>query len=263
MILYLFSLFVLGAIIGSFLNVVVLRFGTGASFIRGRSKCFSCGHTLSTSDLFPILSFILLGGKCRYCKSKISSQYVLVETTTAVLFALAGYCIGVPENIYQCALFVLSLIIISFYVAIAIYDIRHQIIPDGLSYGAAFFALIYTAVIVFSGGEGYVRFLAGFLCALPFFLLWLLSRGKWMGLGDPKLALSLGWWLGISGGIASLCLAVWSGAIFGVFVLIGERMKKGSVRFGRHEIPFGPFIILGAIAAYLFGITLATLIGAV
>jgi len=263
MIFYLFSLFVLGAIIGSFLNVVILRLGTGTSFVSGRSKCFSCGHTLSSSDLFPIFSFILLGGKCRYCKSKISSQYVLVETVTGALFALAGYFISLPENIYGCILFVLSLIIISFYVAIAVYDIRHQIIPDALSYGAAFCALIYTGIIVFSRGEGYERFLAGFICALPFFLLWFCSRGKWMGLGDPKLALSVGWWLGISGGLASLCLAVWSGAIFGIFVLIAERVRKGSVHFGRHEIPFGPFIIFGAIATYLFSITLATLIGAV
>jgi leader peptidase (prepilin peptidase)/N-methyltransferase len=262
MILYLFSLFVLGAIIGSFLNVVILRFGTGTSFVSGRSKCFSCGHGLSWHDLFPIVSFLLLGGKCKYCGSKISKQYFFVEFLTAVLFLASGIFIGVPASTLPGILFFLSLIIICFYIVIAVYDMHHKIIPDVLSYSVAGVALVYTTIIIFSGAHDYGRFLAGIYCALPFFLLWLVSRGEWMGLGDAKLALSVGWWLGISAGFASLCLAVWSGAIIGIFILIAERLKTKSFRFGRHEMPFGPFIILGAIAAYLFGITLATILGA-
>src|ERR1700722_1829653 len=129
MILYLFSLFVLGAIIGSFLNVVILRFGTGKSFASGRSKCFSCSHTLFWHDLIPMMSFLLLGGKCRYCGSKISRQYVFVEFITALLFTLAGYLAGVPMTLIGSILFSLSLVIISFYVVIAFYDMRHKIIP--------------------------------------------------------------------------------------------------------------------------------------
>jgi len=260
MIFYFLFLFVLGAIVGSFLNVVILRLGTGISIVRGRSKCFSCGHNLVWYDLVPFFSFLFLGGKCRYCASKISWRYFTVELLTAILFSLCALS-WIPQTLLGFVFLSLSLIIISFFVAMAFYDFRHKIIPDVLSYGAAAVAFVYTLLVIFSGGGSYIRLLSGLFAALPFAFFWLVSRGKWMGLGDAKLSLSIGWWLGLSGAFGAIFIAIFSGAIVGVFILCAEKIRMGKVKWGRHEIPFGPFLIIGALAAYFFGITLWTFLG--
>ncbi len=260
-------LFILGAIVGSFLNVVILRLGTGIGIVRGRSKCFSCGHTLVWYDLIPFFSYIFLSGKCRYCGSSISKRYFAVELSTAVLFALNSPVFGGATNAsggvapLSYAYLLLSLVIISFFVAIAFYDFRHKIIPDVLSYGAASAALVFSILAVIFSGAPLTRLLAGIIAALPFFFFWLVSRGRLMGLGDAKLALSIGWWLGLSGAFGAIVLAIFSGAIVGVFVLFFEKIQKGSVMWGRHEIPFGPFLIIGALVAHFFAISIWAFIG--
>ncbi len=257
MIFYFFFLFVLGAIVGSFLNVVVLRLNTGRSIVHGRSQCFSCGKVLGALDLVPIASFLFLQGKCRFCKSKISSQYIFVEMATAILFCLSGVS-GIPETPLLWLLSLLSLILVCFFVVIFVYDARHKIIPDVLSYGAATVALVYTLVLIFGGGDSLWRIAAGPIAALPFFFFWLVSRGRWMGLGDAKLTLSIGWWLGVYGALGAIIVAVFSGAIAGIFILFSEKIRKGSVKWGRHEIPFGPFLVLGSFTAYFFAVSVWT-----
>ena len=260
MIYFAIILFILGAIVGSFLNVVIARLGTGMKISRGRSKCFSCGHTLVWYDLFPFFSFMFLRGRCRYCGSSISRRYFVVELVTAVLFSL-GAAFGIPKAAPDFVFLFLSLVIISFFVAIAFYDIRHKIIPDSLSYGVAAIALAFSVFSIFEGSSSWWRLLDGFIIAAPFAFFWLVSRGQWMGLGDAKLALSIGWWLGIFGAGGAIILSIFSGAAVGIVILIAEKMRLGKVKWGKHEIPFGPFLIIGALAAHFLGITIWTFLG--
>lgn len=257
---FIFILFVLGAIVGSFLNVVIVRLGTGISVVRGRSKCFSCGHALAWYDLVPFFSYLFLGGTCRYCRSKISLRYFTVELVTALLFA-ASAAGGMPQTPLDAVYLVLSLAVMSLFVAMAFYDFRHKMIPDVLSVSAALVSIAFSGLVVLSGGASWWRLFAGLFAAFPFFFFWAVSRGSWMGLGDAKLALSIGWWLGLAGACGAIMAAVFSGAFVGILILLSEKTRTGSVRWGKHEIPFGPFLILGAVAAHFFGITLWTFLG--
>ena len=117
--------FLLGACIGSFLNVVAYRYNTGMS-LNGRSQCFTCSRQLKWFDMFPILSFLTFRGKCRTCKSKISWQYPLVELVTAILFLALFTFEGLSIALF------FDLIVFSLLIVMTVYDIRHKIIPDGL-----------------------------------------------------------------------------------------------------------------------------------
>lgn len=258
--MFVFILFILGAIVGSFLNVVIVRLGTGLSIARGRSKCFSCGHGLVWYDLVPFFSYLFLGGKCRYCRSKISLRYFTVELVTAVLFAASGVT-GLPMAPLGFIYLFLSLTLISLFVAMAFYDFRHKIIPDVLSLTAAIVSITFSVIVVLAGDASWLRLFAGLFVAFPFFFFWAVSRGSWMGFGDVKLALSIGWWLGLSSAFGAVFFAVFSGALVGVVVLFSEKFRTGRVKWGKHEIPFGPFLILGAFAAHFLGISIWTFLG--
>ena len=235
-------IFAFGAIIGSFLNVVILRYNTGRS-VQGRSGCFSCGKKLRWSELVPIFSFLAQKGKCRTCQSHISWQYPLVEVITGLLFLAVFWREGFAPQI------IFFLTIISLFVVLMVYDIRHKIIPNGFVYAISLLALAR----LFWLAPGYLpsiwELLAGPILFLPFFLLWWLSRGRWMGLGDGKLALAMGWLLGLSGGIAAVLLAFWAGLIASIALLVASRKLTM-----KSEIPFAPFLILSTIAVYLLKI---------
>src|SRR3989344_1494768 len=128
--------FILGTIIGSFLNVVILRHNTGRN-LRGRSYCLACGHSLSAWDLVPIVSFIIARGRCRYCGSKISRQYWLVEVLTSLIFVFLWWQLAAEP-----LLALVYAVLISFLIVIAGYDLRHKIIPDQLVYWFALLAFI-------------------------------------------------------------------------------------------------------------------------
>jgi leader peptidase (prepilin peptidase)/N-methyltransferase len=250
--------FVFGAIIGSFLNVVILRMNTGKG-LGGRSICFSCGKTLSALELIPIVSFFALGGKCRSCKRKISWQYPLVELATALAFAgIAANIMGTPADIFG-AYFLFYAVIFSLLIVIVGYDIRHKIIPDRAVY--AFIVLSFFAPLVAShasphiGSVWFDHIIAGIALSLPFALLWLLSRGRLMGFGDAKLALGIGFLLGVSQGVAAIMLAFWSGAIIGIVLLL----LRHSTLTMKSEIPFAPFLVAGVAIAFFFHVDLASL----
>lgn len=230
--------FVFGSIAGSFLNALSFRFGTGHSITKGRSRCMRCGHTLGTLDLVPILSWLTLRGRCRYCSSKISVQYPLVELTASLL-TLAIY-LQFPEPLYFVYWFVVWMILLF----TTVYDIRHQIIPWSCSGLLALLALagLYLGIIPMQWGS----LLAGPILALPLFLFFVVSRGRWMGFGDGVLELSLGWFLGFTAGLTALMLAFWIGALVGIVSIMARRgvtMKS--------EVPFAPFLILGAALAFI------------
>lgn len=233
--------FVFGAIIGSFLNVVALRFNSGKT-LGGRSMCMTCGRTLTALELIPVVSFLIQRGRCRKCHSRISWQYPLVEAITGALFALilTHFPIGTLAQSLSVFIYIVSSCLL---VVISVYDIKHTIIPDQLVY--TFDALALASVFV--GGSGVfhggtvLHMLAGPILAAPFALIWLVSRGKWMGLGDAKLTLGIGWLLGLGAGINALILAFWIAAFVSIAWII---VRRGSYKPGM-EIPFGPFLILG------------------
>ncbi len=237
-----------GLIIGSFVNVLIARHGTAS--ILGRSACPSCKTTLQWFELVPVLSWILLRGRCRSCRARISLQYPIVELLTAAGFIALGLA---PVSI---EVRLIGALLIALLIAIAIYDLYHTIIPDIWSYTFGGLALFAGALSVVSIREFGMLFLAGPLVALPLFSMWLFSRGMWMGLGDAKLALGIGWLLGLLGGYVALSLAFFIGAFVGVFILLplpsimktlgaaGITLMKSREGFTmKSEIPFGPFLI--------------------
>lgn len=243
--------FVFGLVIGSFLNVVILRFNTGKSF-GGRSVCMACEEKLSWYELVPVLSFLALLGRCKSCSTRISIQYPIVEILTGFLFTLlylkfsSLFFLDAPTFF---ALYTYYAVLFALLVVIAFYDLKHKIIPDFLSATVGVIAL--SGLFIFKGDTvvphlpHLADFLSGFSVAVPFAILWLISRGTWMGLGDAKLALGLGWMLGIARIFSGTVLAFWSGALISVVLLIFSKRYKI-----KSEIPFAPFLILGALLAF-------------
>lgn len=250
--------FVFGAIVGSFLNVLVLR--KGVASLGGRSHCPACGKGIAAYDLIPIFSWLLLRGRCRYCGSKISVQYPLVEGATAILFAIIGTAAYPDFLIFgQSALVVLAeLIIAALLVAITVYDMHHTIIPDEWSYVFAGLALL----LAFSSAPTFMTLVAGPIAALPLFFLWAVSQGRWMGLGDPKLALGIGWLLGFPLGLIAVFLSFIIGSVVLVPLLFYERLvthkSEGEGQNAgltmKSEVPFGPFLIASCLIFWVAGL---------
>ncbi|GMU74460.1 MAG: prepilin peptidase [Candidatus Campbellbacteria bacterium] len=257
--LWLFFAFAFGACVGSFLNVVILRYNTGRG-INGRSGCAVCGAQLRWFELIPIVSFFVQKGRCRTCHSSVSWQYPLVEILTGALF-VALYALYAPEWM----LLALYAVEWSLLVVIVVYDMRHKIIPDPFVF--AFCALALLSIFL-SPGWGFSvpsnfwsALSAGPLLAAPFALLWLVSGGRWMGFGDAKLALGMGWMLGIAQGLSALVLSFWVGAIVSIGIILYERYGAPHAALSRthgrltmkSEIPFAPFLIIGLALVFFFG----------
>ena len=245
-----FSVFVFGAVIGSFLNVVILRLNTGQSIVSGKSKCFNCAKKLRWHELVPLFSFLALRGKCSSCRSKISWQYPIVEAVSGLLFLGIFNSVSVQTS-FDFRNIIYLWIVFSILIVVAVYDYYHQIIPNLFVWifnGLAFVGLFFT-----TGGEikyfNLNNFIAGFALFSFFALLWLVSRGRWMGFGDAKLALGIGWLLGITSGITAITLAFWIGAIIGVALIYLSKNKYGI----KSAIAFGPFMILGTAISFFLG----------
>lgn len=249
-----FILFVFGIILGSFLNVVILRFNTGMSIAKGRSKCFSCDKTLEWYELVPVLSFVFQRGRCRGCDSKISWQYPLVELLGGLALPVAYLYTPIVSSMpLSILLFVLTTAFLFFYLVICVYDFRHKIIPDFFSYGAALIALgIIGVELLGTGVIDWTRIIAGPALFLFFWFFWAVSKGRWMGFGDAKLALSVGWFLGLSQGVTAILFAFWTGTIIMLPIMLYQRLshRKHGLTM-QSEIPFGPFIILGFLISLL------------
>ncbi len=250
--------FVFGLIIGSFLNVVIIRLNTQKSF-GGRSGCMSCMNTLSWYELIPVFSFLGLRGRCKNCKAKISIQYPIVEFLTGLIFALlflkAQYIFFYNTTPIFSIIYAFYAAVFSLLLVIAVYDFKHKIIPDTLSLVLGI--LTFIGLFLFNSSGFYphipsvLEFLSGLIIAAPFAFFWLVSSGRWMGLGDAKLAISIGWFLGLSRALSALTIAVWVGAIVGILLVIFSK-KHGM----KSEIPFAPYLVLATVLVFLFGITL-------
>lgn len=257
--------FIFGAVLGSFLNVVIYRTGSGVGY-SGRSKCLSCGKVLTAWMLIPLFSFLMMRGRCAYCGTKLSWQYPLVEALSGALLVVVLWVTKLDLLFAGSREFVFFLLNAMTWLAllgIGVYDLRHKIIPDRFSLALAFLALLVLA-LKWHGGlleSHFIPFLgvytstwidvfAGPLLMLPFVLLWALSRGRAMGLGDAKLAWGLGWFLGFSGGVSAVVLAFWIAFFPSIFFLFlpGKRLTMKS------EIPFAPFLILGTLLVFVWKI---------
>ena len=255
-----FGLF--GLVVGSFLNVIVLRHGVRS--INGRSGCMSCGSQLRWHDMVPVVSWLTLRGKCRVCRARVSVQYPLVEAATAVGFGFIGASsLSVASQIVSC-------IILAVLICIAAYDMLHTIIPDEWAYSFATLGFISQFLMPYTGQFSIWSVLSGPLAASLLFALWLFSRGRWMGLGDAKLALGIGWLLGpVLGVFAVVAAFIIGGVVSAPLLLMSSKWWRGLVRKFTHtgtspnvvlgvtmksEIPFGPFLVLSCIIIWFASI---------
>jgi len=263
-IIFYILIFIFGTIVGSFLNVLVLRYNTGVSALKGRSFCFSCGKKLGPLELIPVLSFIIQGGKCKGCQSKISWQYPIVETITGLLFVgvFLKY-LGMIGLFFDTWYVLIGLIMMGILVSITVYDMKHKIIPDGLVVTFGVLALLKIGLDFFlmSGTPAEIKthliwfLIAGPALALPLFLIWLFSKGRWMGLGDPKLVLCIGWFLGPIMGLSAVILAFWTGAVYGLILMALSKFSWHGLKInGKTEVPFAPFLVLGFLLVFFFSI---------
>src|SRR3989338_541725 len=234
--LYIFGSLLLffGACIGSFIAVINNRYNTGLPFLKGRSICFSCNTELKSRDLIPIFSFIFLKGKCRYCQSKIPKETFIIEILMGILTILIS--------------------IFATILLISIYDLKHFIIPDSFLIYFFIFSFLY---IILNANSITHSFVAGLVLALPFLLIFLISKGTWFGFGDVKYILVLGFFLGLAQGLSAVILSFWIGATFALLALslkkliphINLPLFKNNFTI-KSEIPFGPFLSLGIIISF-------------
>jgi leader peptidase (prepilin peptidase)/N-methyltransferase len=245
--------FGLGVIIGSFLNVYIYRFHTGKS-LSGSSHCLSCGAPLAWYDLFPLLSYLGLRGRCRQCGCKIPARYFLVELMTGLLFA--GALSITTDVLALCILW----FIFSVMVVITVYDYYHFIIPDSLTLTllAAVSALVGYQWFISDGSLVEIAVaIAGALAGSAFFLaLWLISKGAWLGFGDVKLAVPLGLLVGATQVFSFVVLSFWIGAGVSLFILgLAWLLERGKQHLQLPElgltmksaVPFAPFMVASSL----------------
>lgn len=240
--------FIFGSIIGSFLNVVIFRLkinknGKPKIDLGGRSKCPHCKKELEVFELIPIFSYIFLQGKCSACKKTISWQYPVVELLAAILTAAPLYFWGAANILSYFLIIILYLFIIIFF-----YDLKNLIIPDVVLMPLFFLIIIFDIIKIARYNLSLENILYGLLIGGGLFLLLVyFSKEKWMGWGDVKLGFLLGLLLCYPLIIVSHIVGFVIGA-FVSLILIGFKAKKL-----KSEIPFAPFLILGAIITLFWG----------
>lgn len=248
------ALVLLGLCLGSFVNALVWRLHEGRDFVRERSECVKCHHKLEPADLVPIVSWLWLRGKCRYCKKPISMQYPLVEALTAAMFAFSyvfwPYGLAEWSGIVLLALWLVLLVGL---VALLVYDARWYILPDKIVFPLMVVGLAYGLVDTFavqqlSTIDAIARFAFAMLpIAGLYWALYTASKGKWVGFGDVKLGVLMG------------LVATWPQALLtvGLANLIGVLVILPGLSSGKltrqSKVPFGPFLIAGFIISVLFG----------
>lgn len=268
MILSLIVLACLGLIFGSFVNALVWRLrqqelnkqknnpsipNSQFSILNGRSQCVHCGHVLAVKDLVPILSWLVLRGRCRYCQQPISTQYPLVEIVCAAVFTSSYYFWPVHIVEGQWVLLVTWLIVAVGLLALAVYDLRFMILPNDIIYP--------TFAVAFSGRLIYILFFAQdkahsfWLLALSllvssgiFWMLFMISSGRWIGYGDVRLGLISGTVL--ADPAQSLQMIFVASLLGTIAILPGLLSHRKSLNT---KIPYGPFLILASFIVLLFG----------
>lgn len=255
-----FILFITGLFVGSFLNVVIDRIPRKETVVKGRSYCEFCKKELKWYDLIPLLSFIFLKGKCRYCHTKLSFFYPAIEISTGILFLLTYFfaifnfqflisneyfnaLIFNPKSLISLAYY---LFIVSSFIIIFFEDLKYGVIPDKIVFPAITVSLVY--LFFFNQQSLIINLFSGLGAFLFFLVLYLATKGKGMGFGDVKLVLLLGFILGFPGILLALYMAFLTGAFVGLILIIWK--KKSSIK---DTISFGPFLIGTSLISLFWG----------
>lgn len=245
---------ILGAAMGSFAGAMAWRLHTKRNMVNDRSECESCHHKLGVWDLLPIVSWLALGGRCRYCKARISPLTLFAEATLAALFMISFVYWPLGFAAWQgITLFVLWLSYLVTLTILVIYDARWMLLPDKLVYPligvACADAALRVSLLPNASLSSYVLYVCGGLLALAgvYGALYVVSKGKWVGFGDVKLCIFIGIVLGWQKALLVLGLANMIGfLVIAPGLLLGKLTRKS-------RIPFGPFLIAGFVIAGLFG----------
>lgn len=257
-----FALALLGLFLGSFVNALVWRLHKQQSaktkkqkdklsISSGRSMCVHCGHRLSSKDLVPVVSWLLLKGKCRYCRRSISWQYPVVELATALLFVVSYiFWPSVVQDPATIIHFILWLIALTGLVALIVYDLRWMLLPNKIIFPLYIVAALFVLLQFIQSSNVQHLISAIYGVAIGggiFYVLFQLSAGRWIGGGDVKLGFLLG---ALVGGPINAFMLLFIASLLGSFVsvplLIGKKATKSS------RIPFGPFLIVAAVIVQLF-----------
>ena len=239
--------FIVGICIGSFLNVLIYRIPLGMDFKKGSSICTTCKHPLKWYDLFPLFSWIFLGGKCRYCKAKISPIYPIVESITGILFVMSFvFGCGCDFKLRLLGYFMIC----SALVVVFCIDWKHMFIPDSMWITILLGGIvIYIDSIIENGFDKneLIGRIVGFFLVSGLFLLVSYIKPDSMGGGDIKLMAAAGFALGWKNVLLALLVSGFTGTLYLIFsnTLKKENMKK--------EVPFGPHLAIGIFVALMFG----------
>lgn len=264
--MFIVILTVLGVCFGSFVNALVWRLHEQAkpkkkraandkdlSIATGRSMCPQCQHVLNWRDLLPVVSWLYLRGKCRYCHKTISWQYPLVEIFTAGLFVFSYHFWPSPiSDLPAFILFGFWLVFLVGFMALTVYDLRWQILPDRIVFPMQKLAVVFVIIQALTTNTGwggiFVAALGVMFSAGIFYLLFQVSAGRWIGGGDVKLAVVLGLLIGGPvNALMMLFIASMLGSVVGIPLLLFGKAKRNT------KLPFGPFLILATIIVFLFG----------
>ena len=259
-------LIVFGLCLGSFVNALVWRLHEQSkpsgkhtkfkpnelSISQGRSMCPNCKHILAWNDLVPVLSWLSLGGKCRYCHKPISRQYPLVEASAAASFVFSYWFWPSTLEGAEYVVFGLWLVILTGLIAELVYDLKWMILPDRVTFPLYYLAFAMTSIRVIDSGEPVKAIINAILAVLIggglFYLIFQVSQGKWIGGGDVKLGFLIGLVLAQPNlAFLYIFIAAVLGSAVSLLLLVSRRLKPSSV------IPFGPFLIVGAYITVLFG----------
>jgi leader peptidase (prepilin peptidase) / N-methyltransferase len=253
-----------GVVIGSFLNVYIYRFHTGKS-IAGSSHCMSCKTPLRWYELFPLVSYLGLRGRCRTCRAHIPSRYFWVELVTALSFLL------VVTTVPDMWLWPLLAFLMATLVVISVYDLYHFVIPDVFVLTLCVIAVIYGGYELYltSSGIDILERVGAAAIGFGFFAgLWTYSKGRWIGFGDAKLAVPLAFMVGLGGVFSMLVLSFWIGTIISLGIIVFQTVKKrgqlplqvrGRGLTIKSEVPFAPFLILGFVCVFFWQIDVLAL----
>ncbi len=231
--------FLVGLCVGSFLSVLVSRLDQKDGIISGRSECPKCHKLLAWYDLIPLVSFVLFRLRCRQCRSKISFFYPTVELITGIIF-LALYIrfahLGWPYLI-------ISLIIASLLISLIFFDYFYFVIPDKII--TAILILTLLLYVQFNRGELATAFITGLIMSAIFAIMYLVSQGTWIGLGDVKLIFTIGFLLGYPNGIIAIVGSIWLAALVGLCLLAANKATL------KTAIPFGSFIAIISLITFI------------
>jgi len=227
-----------GAVVGSFLNVVIWRLPRGESIVRPGSRCPSCRHPIAPYDNVPVVSWLVLRGRCRHCGARVSPRYPAIELVTAVAFAAVVAVRGFDDGL------ALELPFVACLIALAGIDFDHQLLPNKIVYPMAAYGLVATVLV---DGDDLVENLIAGAGVFAFLLATVLAYPSGMGMGDVKLGGAMGLYLGLSV-LPAMLVAFLSGSIVGLAI-----MAREGAAARKKAVPFGVFLAFGGLVGVLAG----------